>query len=142
VIEAAVGESAIPIVPKESTNAIGDVWWTRVGGAPRSQSPGRRGSTRAFVRPPAVSTVAAACWSVEEVANFSLRHGRNESPEAFCQFKIAVFLAMMFGMAGSEVQKTGTASLVTISEPDSGKPGSPSSESAEITDRVHQTKKG
>ena len=82
--EAAVGEFAISTVPEESTDAVGDVWWTRVGGTAGSGRAGGRGSASAFVPPIAVGTAAAAGRSLEKFADFALRHGRNENPGDGC----------------------------------------------------------
>ena len=100
--EATVGESAIATLPEEPTHAVGDVWWTRVGGAAGSRRGWGRGSVSVFVPPLAVGTATAAGRSVEVRADFSLRHGRNEDPEDVCQFKLAALLAMRFALAGSE----------------------------------------
>jgi hypothetical protein len=110
VTKAAVREPAISVVPKESTHAVGSNWWTRVERAGRWTA-GRRRSAGAFVQPRAVGT-AAAGRSIEEVANFWLRHGRNENPEDLCQFNVVEFLEMRFVVAGSEahdMREPGTA---------------------------------
>lgn len=88
--EAAVCESAISIVPKGSTDTVGDVY-VRVGGTTGCTGAGSASASQ-FVEPIASGTTAAASRSLEKEADFSLRHGRSEKSGDVCKFKVAIYI--------------------------------------------------
>ena len=100
--EAAICESAISIVPKGSTDTVGDVY-VRVGGTTGCTGAGSASASR-IVEPIASGTTAAASRSLEKEADFSLRHGRGEKSGMFVSSRLPYIIFYKFSLlAGSEV---------------------------------------